>query len=365
MASKRLKGQKWEFTVKRAGLLEKPLIFTFVKESDGDEYCRKLEALLDRGIIPTEVQPRTRVITLAELLQQYLRDAPVSKNDSEILRVLVPESTGVSCASLDANWVDALIQGMKREKHYVPSTIRAKIGALARATDWGVRKKLLILPDQPFRSLPEGYASYTATDAALAGGARKDEERDRRLEPGEEERIRAVLQGGVLPRKQHRAFVIPHQGDMTTLFDLALETAMRLREIYTLTSDQVDLKGRTINLEKTKNGDKRQVPLSTVAVARLQIYAGKSGNLFPWLDEQRGNLKLTSNYLSKMFIEIFREAGCVDLHFHDARHEATSRLFERTNLMAEEIMKITGHRSHRMVMRYLKLRSSDLAARLW
>lgn len=61
----------------------------------------------------------------------------------------------------------------------------------------------------------------------------------------------------------------------------------------------------------------------------------------------------------------FEAAGCGDLHFHDLRHEATSRLFERTNLSGEAIMKITGHRSHAMVMRYLSLRASELAASLW
>ena len=75
--------------------------------------------------------------------------------------------------------------------------------------------------------------------------------------------------------------------------------------------------------------------------------------------------KATSNYLSKLFADVFEAAGCPDLHFHDLRHEATSRLFERTNLAAEKIMKITGHRDHRMFMRYLKLRESDLAKDLW
>lgn len=40
-------------------------------------------------------------------------------------------------------------------------------------------------------------------------------------------------------------------------------------------------------------------------------------------------------------------------------------MLERTTLAAEEVMKITGHRDHRMMMRYLKLRPSTLADRLW
>ena len=47
------------------------------------------------------------------------------------------------------------------------------------------------------------------------------------------------------------------------------------------------------------------------------------------------------------------------------RHEAISRVFERTDLRVEEIMKHTGHRTHKMMMRYLKLRDSHAADRFW
>jgi integrase len=140
---------------------------------------------------------------------------------------------------------------------------------------------------------------------------------------------------------------------------------MRLSEMYTLTADRIDLRGRTVFLDKTKNGDSRAVPLSSLAVRLLLGYQDRTGLLFPWFEIHRHNRKLTSNYLSKLFSEVFEAAGCGDLRFHDLRHEAVSRLFERTNLMAEEIMKVVGHKTHRMVMRYLKLRPSDLADRLW
>ena len=44
-------------------------------------------------------------------------------------------------------------------------------------------------------------------------------------------------------------------------------------------------------------------------------------------------------------------AGIEDLHFHDLRHEATSRLFER-GLTTAEVMSITGHSTTDMVDRY-------------
>ena len=90
----------------------------------------------------------------------------------------------------------------------------------------------------------------------------------------------------------------------------------------------------------------------------------KGTEVFPWWEDGKDRKRVTSD-LSKLYSRIFEAAGCGDLHFHDLRHEATSRLFERTNLSGEAIMKITGHRSHAMVMRYLSLRASELAASLW
>lgn len=58
------------------------------------------------------------------------------------------------------------------------------------------------------------------------------------------------------------------------VFELALESAMRLSEMYTLAREQIDIDRRTIFLEKTKNGDKRQVPITTVAGKALQEYLG-------------------------------------------------------------------------------------------
>ena len=92
----------------------------------------------------------------------------------------------------------------------------------------------------------------------------EDGTRERRLEEGEEEKIREI---------------IGSDDEWQLLFTLALETAMRLSEIYTLTSDQVDIPKRTIFLDKTKNGHKRQVPLSSVAIIALKNIP-KKGQVF-------------------------------------------------------------------------------------
>lgn len=366
MSSKRQKSTgKWEYVIKRAGVLEKPLYLSFDTEEEGDAYCARLESLLDKGIVPTEYKATPRASTVLHLVREYERDAHPVPKDVQMLTVAVKQHGNLPLSKINAAWVDAWITEMKRVEKLAPATIRARIGALARATDWGVRNGLLLLPDQPFRTLPKGYAQYTNLDAQHAGVKRVDVERDRRLEPGEWERIMSVLDAGVLPRKQ-RPLVLEHVPALRCMLIVAVESAMRLREQYTLTMDQVDLKRRTVFLDKTKNGDRRQVPLSTAAVAALQAYMATREDgpyLYPWWggDTSQKALVTTSDELSKLFAKIFEHAGAKGLRLHDLRHEAVSRLFERTRLVEAQIMKIVGHRSHSMMLRYANLRGSDLA----
>ena len=58
--------------------------------------------------------------------------------------------------------------------------------------------------------------------------------------------------------------------EMGQVVRFALETAMRRGELAEMTWDMVDLKKRTVTLLNTKNGQKRIVPLSSVAVTILK-----------------------------------------------------------------------------------------------
>ena len=52
----------------------------------------------------------------------------------------------------------------------------------------------------------------------------------------------------------------------------------------------------------------------------------------------------------------------IDLTFHDLRHEATSRLFEK-GFDTMEVRTITGHKTLQMLARYTHLREEDLVER--
>ena len=73
-------------------------------------------------------------------------------------------------------------------------------------------------------------------------------------------------------------------------------------------------------------------------------------------------LAATTARLSRMFANVFAEAGSDDLHFHDTRHEALCRwVLESPDLTSEQLGRAAGMRDARTRQRYLSLRGSELA----
>lgn len=361
------------------------IYLTFASMDEAKDYCAQAEALIDAGQIPQELldfakpkaarrdKPEHMTSTVATAIAEFLAGYHVKEGDKQWLGVMSSEVGAVALGEVTVQWALGVVRGYKLTRKLAPSTIRHRIGALRRCLDWHVT--LGNLPLNPLKLLPERYATYNDAERATVGDDAPDADnaRDRRLEDGEEARIRKVLANDpdyIAELGVERGINPESQAPMTLLFDLALETAMRMREMFTLTWDQIDIERRTIFLDKTKNGDNRQVPLSSVAVlVLLGIPRGYHGNLvFPifWNgDTTDAGLRKASSRLSGRWRTIARLAKCEDLHFHDLRHEATSRLFERTSLSDLEIAKITGHRDPRMLMRYANLRASELAGKLW
>ena len=81
------------------------------------------------------------------------------------------------------------------------------------------------------------------------------------------------------------------------------------------------------------------------------------GGLVCRIDGQVWGMKPDS--ISQAFERICSTAGIEGLTFHDLRHEATSRLFEK-GLNPMQVAAITGHKTLQMLKRYTHLRAEDL-----
>jgi integrase len=142
-------------------------------------------------------------------------------------------------------------------------------------------------------------------------------------------------------------------GYIGVIFELAIETAMRRGEIISLTLENVNFDKRTAYLPDTKNGDSRTVPLSFRAIELLEQVRTSRGKLFP----------INGDSIGKAFRRVTDRVGIEDLRFHDLRHEATSRLFEK-GLQLMEVASITGHKDLAMLKRYTHLDAEKLALKL-
>lgn len=352
MASKRVRNGRYHYTIVSKVLPNGRVYLTFDDEAEGDSYTAKLDALLKEGKVPTEfLSKKGAIITVADGIDQYLIGVDVPDSDQQLLGIARGRIGKEKISALNYAWADKYVLGMK-ESNLSPSTIRHHVGAVARCFDWIKRRGDTLMGSNPLRELPKRYAS----------GHKAEFERDRRLTDEEEIEVRRIILGGKSAGKE-RGFAFSDPQAMLMLFDIAIETGMRLSEIYTLDKSQVDLAERTIFLDKTKNGSKRQVPMTTTIHIKLTNYIESLAT--PSLFNLEGKRKDISSRLSQTFGRIFESAGCGEFTFHGLRHEATSRFYEKTTLTDLEIAKILGWKSLKMALRYANLRASTLSTKLW
>jgi len=114
----------------------------------------------------------------------------------------------------------------------------------------------------------------------------------------------------------------------------AVETAMRAGEICGLTWVNVDLERRIAHLDRTKNGHPRDVPLSKLAVQVLE-------ELRPVTGDGESVFGLTTAQLDAIFRKLKKRAMIEDLHFHDTRAEALTRLSKKLDVM--QLARVSGH----------------------
>lgn len=164
------------------------------------------------------------------------------------------------------------------------------------------------------------------------------QERKRRLMGDEEARLFKAAKDSRVPAL---AFCIT----------LAIETGMRRGEIAELTWKQVDLHNRVIRLDMTKNGDGRTVPLTEAAEAAIRALPRPlhGGPVTTCHD---------SNGLGAAFRRVCHRAGITNLHFHDLRHEAASRLARKMEVAT--LAKVMGWRTLQMAMRYYNPTDDEL-----
>lgn len=314
----------WCAQIRRKG--RKSVSKTFRTKAAAERWAREIEQDMDNGRwLEASVDAPT---TLTELLERYLKEVSSKKKGYQdeiyrIRRVMRSEIGAVPLENLQApmfaSWRDQRLQEVS-----APT----------------VRKDLAIINHAINIAMREWGIGIVVNPLAKVSRPAPNKARDRRLEDGEYQKLMDAMSScrNVLIRP---------------IVQFALETAMRRGEILSLKWGDVDLDARVALLTDTKNGESRRVPLSSKAIEILESLQKESEIVFD----------TTGNSIRMAFDRVLSRAEIEGLRFHDLRHEATSRLFEKGfNIM--EVSSITGHKDLSMLKRYTHLRAEDLALRM-
>lgn len=335
MASFRKRAGRWQARVHQAG--QSAVVKTFESKDDAQKWARAVEREIDLG----SYMPQSKAdgITVEELVARYITEVvPLMKGaDSEsfrlrnIVRLLGRLKLSALTTTAVATYRD------KRLKLVSSSTVLRELNSLSailtQATrEWGI-----------------GIINPVA-------GVRKpvaNRGRSRRLEIDEQTKLMTALEcKGRNSKGQLGAGTRNHW--IKPIVQLALATAMRRGELLSLEWKFVDLERRIAHLPDTKNGMVRNVPLSNAACDLLRrIPRALDGRVFP----------ITVDSLKQAFKRAVDSAGLDDFHFHDLRHEATTRMAQLLPNVIE-LASVTGHQDLRMLQRYYHPNPTELATKL-
>lgn len=151
-------------------------------------------------------------------------------------------------------------------------------------------------------------------------------------------------------------------------FTLAIETSLRQGTLFKLQWEWVSLEKRLIHIPKIEreSGNKgvpATLPLSTRAMAVLNLLRDTCGTEHPDSAPTGPVLATSANSVTCVWKRAMKKLDISDLRWHDLRHEAVSRLFER-GLNPLEAASISGHKTLQMLARYTHLRPESLLDRL-
>jgi len=296
---------------------------SFSLRKDAERWTREIERLNENGYQFGCSE------TVSDLLDRYLKEITPQKRCAKIERYRIGKLQSSTLASIALDKLRPQHISAYRDerlKHVAPSTCIWDLSIVSHAISTAIRDWGYALAVNPVEKVRKPV---------------RETGRNRRLKIGEQQNLLEAC------RRSDNPYLAP-------LVEFAIETGMRRGELLSTHWANVFIDKRIIHLPITKNGSSRDVPLSNRARDILaDLPRGLSEAVFP----------IHFEALKGLWKRACKRAEIEDLHFHDLRHEATTRFFEK-GLNVMEVATITGHKDLRMLQRYTHLSATDLAAKL-
>lgn len=293
--------------------------------------------------------PAGELHTVREMLEQYGETISPRKRGERAERLRIkaflrdfPEIAGMMLAQVQTpdigRWRDARLRGYTAPdggcaEAVTPASVQRDINWLRNAFTVA-REEWHWMEHNPFK----GFKTPDATPP-----------RDRRVTPKE-----VYLLCRWLGYRSGHAPVTKNQ-EAALAFLIGIRTAMRAGEILSLGKTTLDMKRRVATIPHKMQyitGRPREVPLSKHALRLLRVVADRDMCF-----------TITPASLDALFRKARDKLLIKDLHFHDSRAEALTRLSRKVDVMT--LAKISGHKDLRILQQvYYRESAEDIAARL-
>lgn len=338
MATITERGGRWRALVRKAGHTK---CATFSTKAAAKSWATTIERELDELKATGVMQPRDT--TLADLVDRYIAELyPVKRwgrSKAADLAFLRKHLGHLQAGKLTSYLLTEFFRGRQREGAG-PVVISSQVGYLITL--------LRLARDVWHLDVPVKAAESTRVALTTAGLIGKAKSRDRRVSDIE---IAALLAHF---RSQAKNSTVP----MEDIVKFCVATGMRISEVCRLQWRDLDADAKTILVRNRKHpteriGNNQLVPLLTAtgfdALEIVLRQPRQEQRIFP----------VNHRTVSAYFTDAVKETGAEDLHLHDLRHEAISRLFA-AGFRIEEVALVSGHRDWAMLKRYTHVRASDL-----
>lgn len=306
---------------------DKSISKSFASEPEAVQWLKKTQAQLELGLYQDEVKNHVTLrVAFSDAVEKYIPAHSIHKGNHKteagILRILATRWQGKSLSTISKQDI-VLLKDDLLAKGRAASTVNHYLNALSQLYQIAINEWGLNLSNP------------------ITGIKRMSEPQ------GRMKRLSADAEAFLLNQCQELSLSY-----LSDIIVIAIETGMRCGEILSMRWEDVDFNNRRVLLRHTKNGDSRQVPLTSKAKEILELLSSKEidGLVFPYCRWA----------IRRHFTKVIRHSAkahkgaqnpFTDLRFHDLRHEALSRLSDK-GLNVMEIAHISGHRTLVMLRRY-------------
>ena len=264
-----------------------------------------------------EEQERTFAELMDRYLNEHVRKQMSQRSFNGYTKNLLPFFYGYTLAEITPKRIVAY-KAKRYADGVAPATINRELACMKKAFNLAIRE----------------WEWCRKNPVARVSMEQERNRRDRWLSTGEEERL-----------------LLAARPWLKDIILFALNTGMRMGEILGLTWVGVDLFRRIVTVFKSKNGERRSIPLNQTA---LELLMHKYGSrlvdtelVFP----SEAQTRLNASNISRSLNLALEKAKMTDFHFHELRHTCATRMVQG-GVDLYKVQRLLGHKSPIMTQRY-------------